>query len=78
MRTLPWPDGDEALELLRSESNLRTASAFQICDEVLQAIDDQLSEFGLEIVQFESGSDMYIWKIEHRAAPSRVRAAQGR
>jgi hypothetical protein len=38
---------------------------------VLQAIDDQLEAFGLEIVQYESGSDMIHLKFELRAPPSR-------
>jgi len=76
MRILEWPDGDEALELLRTEPNLRTASRKQVSEEALKAIDSQLEAFGLEVIQYESGSDQYIWKIEKRAAPSRVRAAR--
>ena len=77
MRIIEWPDNDdEALNLLRDEPNLRTASASQLSEEALNAIDDQLETFGLEIVQFDYPGDQYVWRIEHRAAPSRVRAAK--
>ena len=77
MRTIPWPETDEeALNLLRDEPNLRTASWKQCSEEALQAIDNQLEAFGLEIVQFDYPGDQYVWKIETRAAPSRVRAAR--
>lgn len=34
---------------------------------MLEILDDQLTTFGLEIVQYDSGSDDHIWRIERRA-----------
>jgi len=76
MRILQWPDDqDEVLNLLQSEANIRTASWKQCSDEVLAAIDSQLEPHGLEVIQYERGSDQYIWRIEARTNPSRVRTA---
>jgi hypothetical protein len=76
MRTIPWPETDEeALNLLRDEPNLRTASWKQCSDEALQAIDNQLEAFGLEIVQFDYPGDQLVWKIEPRANQSRMRTS---
>ena len=33
-------------------------------------MDDQLAAFGLEIVQYETDGDYYMWRIEKRAVES--------
>jgi hypothetical protein len=43
---------------------------------VLQAIDDQLEAFGLEIVQYESGSDMVHLEVRTPRTTKQVRAAR--
>lgn len=35
-------------------------------DGVLESVDQQLVEHGLEVVMFDTGSDEYMWRIEPR------------
>jgi hypothetical protein len=39
-------------------------------DTILEIVDDQLAAFGLEIVQYETDGDYYMWRIEKRAVES--------
>jgi hypothetical protein len=43
-------------------------------DTILEIVDDQLAAFGLEIVQYETHGDYFMWRIEKRAVES---GAQG-
>jgi hypothetical protein len=43
-------------------------------DTILEIVDDQLAAFGLEIVQYETHGDHFMWRIEKRAVES---GAQG-
>jgi hypothetical protein len=36
-------------------------------EQVLELIDDQLKQFGLEVIMFDSGWDDYIWSIDKRS-----------
>lgn len=51
----------EALETEYASADWREAPG-----NVLDTVDDQLADFGLEVVQIETGSDVYRWKIEKR------------
>jgi hypothetical protein len=35
-------------------------------EDVLFVVDEQLAEFGLEVVLVDLGSDMYVWRIERK------------
>lgn len=37
--------------------------------EVLEGVDRQLAEHGLEVVQYDTRSDQYCWRIEKRKDP---------
>ena len=36
-------------------------------DTIFETIDDQLEQFGLEIVMIDSGSSDYMWRIDRRS-----------
>jgi hypothetical protein len=36
-------------------------------EAVLRIVDEQLKEFGLEVVMYDMHSDTYCWKIQRRA-----------
>lgn len=45
---------------------IRIADWKEHANEVLESIDDQLKEFGLEVVQYDTRADFYAWKIVPR------------
>jgi hypothetical protein len=70
-------DSDEAIEqALREEENRRKHFMAQEkferthydarAHELLPIIDNQLAAFELEVVQFDDGSDDFMWRIERR------------
>jgi hypothetical protein len=34
--------------------------------DVLEVVDDQLAEYGLEVIIIDLGGDTYVWRIEKR------------
>jgi len=65
----------EAIMVQADESNcgpsstvLGTADWRESPHNLLVTIDEQLQKLGLEIVQFETGSDEYAWRIEPKKA----------
>ena len=82
MRFVQYPcdaeDDEEyrsAVEQHERDKMVRSADWNVYADEVLQKIDEQLAAFGLEVIQYETGSDYYEWHIERRIPRSAEEAA---
>lgn len=49
------------------DERCRTADFGEHVNEVLNSVDEQLKEFGLEVVMVDEGeSSWYVWRIEKR------------
>lgn len=50
----------------KPKSGVQSADWKESVDTVLRQVDRQLSKFGLEVVQIDTGSDTYEWYIAER------------
>ena len=64
-----------AIEQHERDKMVRSADWKVYADDVLQKVDEQLAAFGLEVFQYETGSDYYEWHIERRIPRSATEAA---
>ena len=64
---------DEFEEILEKEADALAFVPWEEVDgSVLDVIDKQLAEFGLELVMHETGSCSWLWKIEQRVVQGDV------
>jgi hypothetical protein len=64
-----------AIEQHERDKMVRSADWKVYADDVLQKVDEQLAAFGLEVFQYETGSNYYEWHIERRIPRSATEAA---
>lgn len=62
---LTWNHETEEYDQFADDS-VCTVDWKEHASSVLEAIDFQLEPFGLEIVQYETGCDEYMWRIDKR------------
>ena len=66
---MTWNDDEEGYEEYEDEA-VGSVDWKEHADTILEIVDDQLAAFGLEIVQYETDGDYYMWRIEKRAVQS--------
>ena len=66
---MTWNEGKEEYEEDKDEA-VGSVDWKEHADTILEIVDDQLAAFGLEIVQYDTHGDYYMWRIEKRAVES--------
>ena len=66
---MTWNEGKEEYEEDEEEA-VGSVDWKEHADTILEIVDDQLAPFGLEIVQYDTHGDYYMWRIEKRAVES--------
>jgi hypothetical protein len=66
---MTWNEGTEEYEEDEDEA-VGSVDWKEHANTILEIVDDQLAAFGLEIVQYDTDGDYYMWRIEKRAVES--------
>jgi hypothetical protein len=67
---MTWNDDEEGYEEYEDEA-VGSVDWKEHADTILEIVDDQLATCGLEIVEYDTDGDYYMWRIEKRAVDSR-------
>src|SRR5947199_1673332 len=65
---MTWNEDEEKFEEDDDES-VGDVDWKAYADTILEIVDEQLAAFNLEVVEYETGGDSFVWRIEKRAAP---------
>lgn len=66
MKTVPYPDFKTDEEYDEFWNNVSSADCREHAESVLEQVDKELEQFGLEIHMYDFNGDSYVWTIAER------------